>query len=77
MFPERGFISLWDNGLRNRINLIASPPENKLNIHSFPMNKTQLFLAEFFSAKTNNEEQSSWNGQFSHKPKNAVLNTAS
>ena len=75
MFPGRGFISLEDNGLRNSINRIALPPANKLNTHAFLMNKTKSFLAEFLSAKTNNEEQSSWNGQFSHKPKNAMLNT--
>lgn len=77
MFPGRGFISLWGNGLRNSINHIASPSENKLNTHSFSMNKTKFVRAEFLSAKANNEEQSSWNGRFSHKPKNAVLNTAS
>lgn len=62
MFPERGFISLEDNGLRNSINRIALPPANIMNIHAFRMNKTRSFLAEFLSAKTNNKEQSSWNG---------------
>ena len=76
MFPGRGFISLEDNGLRNSINRIALPLAKKLNIHAFIMNKSTSLQTEFLSAKKNNEEQSSWNGRFSHKPKNAMLNTA-
>ncbi|MGG1925735.1 hypothetical protein ABFY58_05470 [Enterobacter soli] len=62
--------------MRNSINRIALPLTKKMNINAFIMNKTNPFLAGFLSAKTNNEEQSSWNDRFSHKPKNAMLNTA-